>query len=250
VSGARAATPVIAGAILPHAPLLVEGVAGPGLEPELEAIRSAARAIDLNGVDAIAVLSPHGRVDGVYTQSRAALARFGVPDTEVTWSTDAGLAKDLAVAWDVEILDDDVDHGVAVPIALTAPHVPVIGACLSEDPDSLDERSHNFASALLEVVIGHKTAFVASVNTSAGLSPRAPLTEIDGARALESTFRKTLEADAGGIDGVVHELASTGGSCGAGPLMVFGALFAGSEVDVPAHAWPVGVGYMVATVRT
>jgi hypothetical protein len=241
---------MIAGAILPHAPLLVEGVAGRGLEPELEPIRSAARAMDLNRVDEIVVLSPHGRVDGVYTQGRADLARFGVPDTEVTWDTDAGLAKELAVAWDVQILDDEVDHGVAVPIALTAPRAPVIGACLAEDPGSIDERSSKFASALSEVIIGHKTAFVASVNTCAGLSPRAPLTEIDGARTLETSFRKTLEADAGGINRVVHELASAGGSCGAGPLMVFGALFAGSEVDVLAHAWPVGVGYMVATVRT
>jgi hypothetical protein len=250
MSGARAATPVTAGAILPHAPLLVEGVAGLGLEPELEPIRSAARAIDLDGVDAIVVLSPHGQVDGVYTQSRADLARFGVPDSEVTWNTDAGLAKDLAVAWDVEILDDDVDHGVAVPIALTAPRVPVIGACLAEDPVSIDERSSKFASALAEVVIGRKTALVASINTSAGLSPRAPLTEIAGARTLEARFRKTLEADAGRIDGVVRELASTGGSCAAGPLLVFGALFAGREVDVLAHSWPVGVGYVVAAVRT
>jgi catalytic LigB subunit of aromatic ring-opening dioxygenase len=250
MSGAHAATPVAAGAILPHAPLLVEGVAGPGLEPELEPIRSAARAIDLNEVDAIVVLSPHGRADGVYTQSRADLARFGVSETEVTWRTDAGLVKDLAVAWDVEILDDDVDHGVAVPIALSAPRIPVIGACLAEDPGSLDERSYKFAAALSEVVIGHKTAFVASVNTSAGLSPRAPLTEIDGARMLEVNFRKSLETDAGGIVGVVHELASTGGSCGTGPLLVFAALFAGSEVEVLAHTWPVGVGYMVAAVRT
>ncbi|MGH2788809.1 MAG: hypothetical protein ACRDJV_13050 [Actinomycetota bacterium] len=242
-------TAVAGGAILPHAPLLVPGVAGDALEPELHPIRSAARAIDFDGVDAIVVLSPHGEASGVYAQSKADLCAFGVPDSAIEWRTDDDLVRRLAAAWEVDVLDGPVDHGVAVPVALSRPAVPVIGACLPEGT-GVSESAMRFAQAL-----GHSSgeatlAFVASVNTSAGLTPRAPFTELPGARAIEARLRTALEDDSGRVDGVVTELEAVGRSCGAGPLAVFGALFSGRAATVAAHEWPVGVGYMVATVGT
>ena len=248
MTGAPGVTSIATGAILPHAPLLVEDIAGADLERELAPIRMAARAIDLAATDAIVVLSAHGRVDGVYARNRADFQLYGVPDHEITWRTDATVAEELAAAWDVEVIEDPVDHGVAVPIALSAPRVPVVAACLEESSGADDERALRFARALLQIGAGRTVAFVASVNTSAGLSPRAPLTELPGARMLEEDLRRTLETDAGALNGLVHALASTGGSCSAGPLSAFGTLFAAREVSVLAHAWPVGVGYMVATV--
>jgi hypothetical protein len=216
----------------------------------LEPIRSAARAVDFEGVDAIVVMSPHGRVDGVYARNRADLALFGLRDKELTWNADTELAEELAAAWGVEVVEDPVDHGVAVPVALADPRAAVIGMCLEEGVDPSDESVARLAAALKQVGAERRIAFVASVNTSAGLSPRAPLTERPGARTLEDRLHSALETDPGDMDGLVHALASTGGSCGAGPLMVFGTLFAATEVAVLAHAWPVGVGYMVAAVRT
>ena len=90
-----------------------------------------------------------------------------------------------------------------------------------------------------------RLAFVASCNTGAGLSPRAPLTEVSWAVELEERLAGDLERGA-----LFRDLAievGCAGSCAAGTLAAFAAAFGGSQNQVRAHDAPFGVGYLVAS---
>ncbi len=91
---------------------------------------------------------------------------------------------------------------------------------------------------------------VASVNTGAGVTARAPLGELPEGLELERELVAGLARDAATLVDGGAALAALGGSCAGGPLTVLGRLFAGLRGRVLAHEWPYGVGYLVATMRT
>ena len=196
------------------------------------------------------ILSPHGRRTGVYSSVRGDLAGFGYPEVGVEIDGDGDVPAALAAAWDKPLLEEPIDHGILVPLLLGEPRVGptgrigILGAALSEDAPEQD--AVLFAEALTAATTGQDVLFVASANGSAGLTPRAPLTELEGARALESRLLDALRTDAARVEVAARVLASEGGSCGAGPLVAFARLFSGRSCRVLEHDAPVGVGYTVA----
>lgn len=234
--------PIITGAVVPHAPVLIDGV-HPG-DKDLEAVREAVGQIDLRDPDVVVIVSPHGR-EGVYRENRAELGAMGLELPAICPKMDTRLASALADRWGRPLLGDVLDHGAAVALRLLALDVPVV--CVSVGSERPVRAAGDLLEALAVVGIEMNIALVASVNLSAGLTGGAPLTQIEGARDLES--RTIVEAirDAESLAHRAVDLAIVGGSCAAGPLTVFGRLFPGSQLDVLEYRHPFGVGYLVAT---
>lgn len=223
--------------MVPHAPLLLPEVAGPANAGRTRAVVAAVASIDLTGVDAVVVASPHGRAPGVYAAPAGDLDAFGPRGLGVSPIADDGFAHEIAAAWGEPILDEPPDHGVVVPLRLLAVDALVVAVSLGDGPA--------FARALGECAGGRRIAFVASANLSAGLGERAPLPSLDGAAETDAAVLDTLRDDPGALteQGSALERA---GSCAAGPLAAFGSLFGGRPCDVLAYEAPFGVGYAVA----
>jgi hypothetical protein len=106
-----------------------------------------------------------------------------------------------------------------------------------------------FADALRALGAGRDLLFVASLNTSASLSARAPLGHRPEAARLDRDLVDALETDAGRAGELAVALHDVGGSCGAGPLAAFSLLFAGTPASVLGYEHPAGVGYLGALVE-
>lgn len=229
----------LSGAIVPHAPLLVPAIAGEKVGRATEATRTAFSALDVSAADVVVIVSPHGERDGVYQRVAGDLDRFGRRGTSVEHPTDHKLATALARRWGVEVVDQPLDHGIVVPLVLMkVPEVPVIGCSVTASPDPL--------SAALKEELDVATFVVASANTSAALTARAPLTERPAGRELDDRVLNALRSDPGSIEQIPADLWRGGGSCGRVPLTLFGRLFSEAHVDVLSYEHPFGVGYLVA----
>jgi hypothetical protein len=241
---------LVAGAVLPHAPLLLPEVTA---VPYAREVVEAARSQIFPDTDVTIVVSGHGRASGVYEDVRGSLAGFGLP--EPVWEAPAApdVARALALRWGKPKLGDEVDHGVFVPVRLATLRGPFVGVGLRETTgpgaagvESAMAEGRTLASSL--AALPGRVAVVASAHTAASLTPRAPLTERPEGRTLDDAVLDALRSDVGKLAEIPAQMWSAGGSCGSGPLTVLGLLFAGARATVHAYDYPVGVGYVVATV--
>jgi hypothetical protein len=243
--------PVVAGAVLPHAPLLLPEVTEVAYAPE---VVGAARTALPSASAPVIVVSPHGRRAGVYKSTRGTLRSLGLPEVAGEATAAPDVAAELASAWERPLLDGEVDHGVSVPIGMAFADIRVVGVCLPEVtgptpgnlPDMLDE-ARTLAGCLARS--SDDIVVVASAHTSAALTPRAPLTERPMGRMLDDEIMGALATDVGRLVEIPARAWRDGGACGAGPLTVLGRLFEGRRAVVHAYEHPVGVGYVVATVE-
>ena len=138
-----------------------------------------------------------------------------------------------------------LDHGVLVPLLLLGGKLPVVAAGLDEElpAEAAIEKGRAFVEALADV--DARIAFVASANTSAGLSARAPLGLVEGAEESERTLIEVLSTGTGDVDSALRDVAAVGSSCAAGPLAAFMTLWP-RGAQVSSYERPFGVGYLVA----
>ena len=238
---------LIGGAVVPHAPLLLEALNSPETADAAANVQAAVQKIDVSSADVVAVVSPHGRATGTYDRVRGSLARFGFPEIVLDLDGDRGRSRRLFPS--LPLLSEEVDHGILVPTLLLDPPAPPIAIGFREvaQPRRADvENEVERVVSSLQAGGDLAVFVVASANTAAGLSPRAPLTELEAAKVAEERFLEALERDVGGSTAAVMKLWTDGGSCSPAPLLVFAALFAGRRAEVLAHESPVGVGYTVA----
>ena len=181
--------------------------------------------IDVSRADALVVLSPHASGLGVYDTVAGDLAGFGIDGVSV--SADPHPARAQV---GLETMDSPLDYGVVVPLALRDWGLPVIAVGVTD-------------GAVPTLDIDVPMAVIASVNTSAGLSARAPLTEVPGAGEAEERFVAALQQDAGSVRDL-----DLPGTCSTAVISFFAHLFEGRATKVLAHEAPVGVGYLVAEV--
>ena len=230
--------------------MLVPQISGPETANAGARIRHALSEVDPSDADLLVALSPHGAKTGVYSQTRGDLGPFGYENVGVDLHQDGEASTALAREWGRPLLDEPLDYGVFVPLILWEPRnlperlVSVVAATLAES-SAIEGDARSFADALSRPG-GPKTFLVASANGSAGLTPRAPLTEIEGAAELEDGLLKALRTDISLLPEAARALADGAGSCGLGPLLAFAQLFAGRACRVLVHERPVGVGYTVA----
>lgn len=242
--------PLVGGAIVPHAPLLLPELESDEVADAARLVRGACRQIRFHGADVVVILSPHAAVSGVYRSSAGSLDAFGIAGIEEEGIEDAEATKEFADLASLGMLHDEADHGVVVTSRLLGCDVPVVAAGFAEagSPNATHATADRLSGALVSLASGRRVSIVASANGSAGLSARAPLTELRGARAIEGRLRDAVETDLGRLTSLAREMRSLGGSCAQGPLEVLGELFSGRRARVFAHEAPVGVGYMVAAI--
>ena len=231
--------------------MLVPQISAPETSDASTRITGALSEINPGDAELLIVLSPHGARTGVYAQKRGDLGPFGYANIGVDLNHDVEVAAALAQEWGKPLLDEPVDYGVFIPLVLWEPERPparpvsVVAATFAES-SGVEDDALAFADVLTRLGRPKRTFFVASANGSAGLSPRAPLTEIEGAGELEDALLEALRTDVSRVADAAHALSNRGGSCGLGPLLAFARLFAGRSCRVLAHERPVGVGYTVA----
>lgn len=245
---------MISGAIVPHAPLLIERLACDETRRAGDAVRAAVGALDLGRADLVILLSPHGARTGVYGAVDGSLDDHGVGEVEASQVTDEAALRALAQGWGVEVLDDPADHGVVVPLLLREWRPPVVAACFQDDggggppAERAIELGRALADAVEDLAGSAHVALVASANGAIGLTPRAPLTELPGALAAERDLLAAIEEDIGLVEDAARNLAAAGGSCAVGPLTALARILSERPGRVLVHECPVGVGYLVAEV--
>lgn len=240
---------------MPHAPILLP-IVGLQLLDETERVAASAAKNGFEDVDAVVLLSSHGERSGVYARVAGSLDGFGIPGVVGRRATDPELQSMLAAAWGGRVVGGPVDHGVLVPLLCgVAPDTPVVAATVAEvtgpapsDVNAMLDDARAFVDALLSVSAHRRIALVASLNTSAALTPRAPLGYRREAVEVESRVLAALETDLGALPELAGDLWACGGSCGAGPLWVFGSVFSGHAATITCYERPFGVGYLVAAV--
>ena len=242
---------IVRGAIVPHAPVLVESI-----QPGLDAgrwLRDAIARLDLEGVETAIVVSPHGATAGVYAEPEGSLTGFGLPGQVATRRSDEELGRALAEAWRRPLLKEPADFGVVVPLVLgLARGLPIVGATLPEitGPRAVSAEEAITAAAELthaiEAIAGRRDmAIVASAHSSAGLDARAPLTEVPGAQEVDAALRDALTHDPARVIELIDDLHSVGDACGVGPLAALAPLLSGWSNRSLRIESPFGVGYIV-----
>ncbi len=238
---------LLVGLIVPHAPVLLPQLRG-GDAPDPKA------PVPEEGTPLCVVLSPHGNGTGVYRRVRGNLVDFGVTGIEINRRTDRVFGKELARKWEQPLLDEDVDHGIVVPLLIALPQtLAFVGAALKETtgpnavpvPEAI-EAGKRFADAITAIAEERELIVAASAHTSAALSPQAPLMERPEGQELEDRVTDALENDLGRLTEIDVELWERSGACGAGTLTAFGLLFKGQTARTTFRQAPFGVGYLLA----
>jgi hypothetical protein len=245
-----------AGAVVPHAPVLLPEIGGRSAVETRDRIRLACDKIDTNHADVVIVVSPHGRRAGVYARGTGSETSFGGPEARRDVPTDANGAESLARTWEVPLMEDELDHGAVGCLHLLHVRRPVVVAALPEStgPDATTDactamvEGRKLAGAIKRAFGGPSVLIVASAHTSAALTARAPLTERAEGRALDERILTSLDGDVRALDDIGCDAWTAGGSCGAGPFAALGRLLSGRSAEVLAYEHPFGVGYLVATV--
>ena len=239
------------GAVVPHAPVLLEEIQ-PSLD-EGRRVRKAIEELDFSNADVVVLVSPHAPTAGIYERCEGSLRGFGIDDAEAARDTDARLSRALSLAWGREPIDGPIDFGIVVPLLLgVGGDLPMVAASLPQTtgprPRALSESmdaARGLADALATVADARRVAVVASAHSSAGLSARAPLTEVSGAAEVDRELVEALESDPARIENFLGPLHEVGQACGVGPLSVLRHLLEGWRSEGLTYEAPYGVGYMV-----
>ena len=242
---------IVRGAIVPHAPVLVESI-----QPGLDAgrwLRDAVAGLDLEGVETVIVVSPHGASAGVYAEPNGSLMGFGIPGAATQRRSDEELVRALAEAWRRPLLEQRADFGVIVPLMLgLAGDLPIVGATLPEITGPFAESAEEAITAAaelthaIEAIAGRRdVAVVASAHSSAGLSARSPLAEVPGAGEIDAALRDALTHDPARVFELIDDLHSVGDACGVAPLAALAPLLSGWTNRSFRNESPFGVGYIV-----
>ncbi len=196
------------------------------------------------------VLSPHGPAPGIYHRVSGTLGAFGLSHISVTARNYE--SSDEIPGIDRDLITGSVDHGIIVPLRLMAWDLPVI-ALAAADSDA--DRVGPAASAAMravriirEIALRKRVAVMASLNTSASLSSRAPFPNDGNDPEPERRLLEILQTDVGLLKEEAAAITKRSHSCALSPLLAVAHLFDGRNMEVLAHEAPVGVGYLVAQV--
>lgn len=267
------------GALLPHPPLIVEGIGGRADRERVAATISAMQTVDrllaADPPETLIVFTPHGTVyqDAIiiYADQRLSggLQQFGLNRTW-SWQTDRELAEEIGVLGQaaglpVYLMEQrqaagsrgkaGLDHGVLVPLSFFSPEwadrVKLVVIPLSMLPV---EELYQFGSKIREAVdrLSRKTAIIASGDLSHCLTADAPSgynpkgAEFD--RKLvelvkQSAVKEFMEFE--------PELVENAAECGFRSLIMLFGTFDGIDFRSRVHSYEgtFGVGYAVATFQ-
>lgn len=215
-------------------------------------VRAALDELQIPDDAAVVVMSPHGHRTGVYQRLEGDLAGFGITAPAGRFEVDEETVGSLVREARLDPIAAPLDHGILVPLLLgVARDRPVAGLAFSESAsiDVLKDQASRVAEALRLLADFRNVVVIASINTSAALSPRAPLTELPEAIEAERTLLEKLEGTVDLDAATVTRMKEDGRSCSFAPLWAWAQLFEGGRADRLAYESPVGVGYLVLTAE-
>lgn len=254
--------------LMPHPPVVIPAVGGRrghAAAKTMRAMSDCARRVAAVRPDAVVLVSPHSprRPDafGLWSGPTidGSLARFGAPDTAVSFPADKSLCRavaDFAHArrlhtW--QIREDELDHGATVPLWYLAEagwSGPTVVLSLNYPGEGgLEELGRAVAEAAR--ASDRRVAFVASGDMSHRLKPGAPAGFHPRAGEFDRQFIETLRrADYRGLKAIDPDLQEL-----AAEDAVDSTLVAAAAVDwnsrgheVLSYEGPFGVGYGVAVL--
>lgn len=267
------------GALLPHPPIIVEGVGQPSdrrtAAATIHAMQEVNRILSEDPPATLVVFTPHGTVyqDAVIIYGDSYLSgdlrRFGA-GRSYGWATDRELAEEIArlgreAGLPVYLMEQrqaaggrfppGLDHGVIVPLSFCDPEwvsqVKLVVIPMSFLPR---EELYQFGSVVRDAVnrLGRKTAVIASGDLShcltedapAGYNPRGA--EFD--RGLMELIGRSAVAEIMETDPVLQEKAA---ECGFRSLIMLLGAFdqVNFHSEALSYEGPFGVGYGVAVFR-
>ena len=229
----------LTGALIPHAPLLLEEVS-PG-NGSGRVIRTAIADIAVSPDAIVVAVTPHGEGSFVYARPSGSLAGFGIEGVEVDHPKTEVPEYEFFERWG-RLVDKTLDHGALIPLRLLGPPNRVVTLSVAGDVSAC-------ARAIQDLGVRHPVFVICSAHTSARLTERAPLPYSADAVQLEKRFVAEVEDDCAVARTLASELASVGGSCSESTLTLFGELFAGCPGSLRAYEAPFGIGYPVITAE-
>lgn len=255
---------LVAAALLPHAPILVPGLAPDRAEEVARtatAMRDAAGRIVAARPASLVLLSPHAPwragAFGIYEGDlRGSLAEFGAPDAAVRFPADPPLTERIeesfrghgVEAWRIE--RRALDHGSVVPLCFLAEAgwdgpTTVIG--MAPAPGKTIE-ALGLAIADAARAAARPVALIASGDMSHRLSPASPCGHHPRAHEFDETFIRLLGASDDdalrAIDPELREIAGEDAFDSA--LAAITACGSARGRKVLSYDAPFGVGYGVA----
>lgn len=251
---------IVGAAVVPSAPVLVPGVSAV-LPPPLAALGAAVdlvlRRLLPHDVAVLIAAAPRGGPHGCYDAATADLAGIGRPDLVVDATVDRDALGAVTRMTQTPLFrSDPLPLGAAVLLHhlrragdIARPAVPVVPVTVppAATADVLVGIGAGIASAVEDPSL--RAVIVVAGDLSAGLTARAPLAAVDGARAFDDQVVDVVAS--GRLDGLTRlgpGEARRVGALGWAPLMVLhGACArAGTGIAVRTYGAPRGVGYLVA----
>jgi aromatic ring-opening dioxygenase LigB subunit len=218
-----------------------------GFSTELESIPDVSRAV---------LVSPHGSQAGVYAHCKGDLAGFGLPTISVDRSSDRSLAEEIAEHWGRPLLNEPLDHGAVVPLAMGIGSNVNVTVCTL--PEVTGPRALSLGKALkyeveplIDVLrgVGDDVALIFSAHGSACLSERGPMLPNPVGSEVQHKISEALSGEVKRLRSITLEEWVASGSCSVAPLFLLYFLFSGRRSRLLAEEAPFGVGYMTARVE-
>lgn len=246
---------IVAAAIIPTAPLLVPGVTL-RLPDGFAAIAAAAIATlrALPPHDLAILVTAADDVGGVHIGARASLAGIGRPDLRVIATVDRDAAAALAVASAQPLVGEkQLPLGAAVLVHLYAAArdgdgTPVVPVAVS--PTARADALQSIGAGIAATMPGRRAVAIVAGDLSAGLTQRAPLALVEGARAWdEGVVDVVASGRIGRVTRFGPEEACRVGAVGWAPLVVLHGVCEQARLGtvLRRYAAPRGVGYLVAS---
>jgi AmmeMemoRadiSam system protein A len=258
------------GIIAPHPPIMVDEVGGADARvttASASAMRIARQLLERFAPQTVVVVSPHAPGFGdaftvtVGERLEGDLRRFGAPTVTHSVPGDPELAHaiiveaaavDLPIAAREEypVLDNELDHGVLVPLSFLDPtsRYDLVVASFTLLP-ATDHAEFGRAIRRAATRLGRRVALVASGDCSHRLTRQAPAGYSARAHLFDEQLAALLaRSDYAGIARMDDRLREEAGECGWRSFLILGGFLEGTDAvtRVLAYEGPWGVGYMTA----
>lgn len=268
---------ILNGYILPHPPIIVQGI-GRGREQQagstIEAVKRAAREIGKDKPATIILSTPHAPCfrDYVYISDTETLAGdfadFGCPDLKFSFQNNTDLAARIAEKASLSGIgagglseqqkrqygiSGRLDHGALVPLCFIEKELKEFRLVCISTPFLPFREIFEFGKCIREAVeeSDEKAVYIASGDLSHRLTEDAPAGYHPKGREYdEALVEKVRRADIAGLLETDLRFLEQAGECGArSAVMMFGALD-GMKLtpEIYSYEGPFGVGYLIAKV--
>ena len=266
---------VVHAGIYPHPPIIMPEVGGDEAKKVAatgKAMQEMAKRVKQSGADTLVVITPHGPIfrDAVALLCEntltGSMARFGVPDIQLTYQNDKQLLDTIEVEADLNGIrtitinertasaygvQAVLDHGTMVPLYFLHKEnvrVPLVHITFGLLPP---KQLFAFGQVIYKALhkLKRRVAVVASADLSHRLTEDAPGGYSPAGNEFDQKLIQYLKKyDVPAIMSMNNALLEGAGECGYRSVLICLGILAGRNVqpEILSYEGPFGVGYLVA----